>query len=75
LSSHQDRLEGVSFSDDGKKLVSFGWDKKPIIWDMDSLNLDYLLDKSCSWMKEYLQYGDVSDRNICLDVNRKSQTK
>jgi WD40 repeat protein len=75
LSSHQDRLEGVNFSDDGKKLVSFGWDKKPIIWDMDSLNLDYLLDKSCAWMKDYLQYGEVSDRNICLDVNRKSQTK
>jgi WD40 repeat protein len=75
LSGHQERLEGVSFSDDGKKLVSFGWDKKPIIWDLDSLNLDYLLDKSCAWMKEYLQYGDVSDRNICLDVNRKSQTK
>jgi WD40 repeat protein/energy-coupling factor transporter ATP-binding protein EcfA2 len=78
LSGHKKRLLGVSFSGDGKKLASFSWDKESIIWNVESLDLfelDKLLSNSCVWMEDYLQHGDASEKNICLDISRNSQTK
>jgi WD40 repeat protein len=69
---HEKPIFGVAFSSDSKTLASVGWDQQLKLWDVDDLfNLDKSLAKSCAWLQEYLQYGDVADKDkrICSDIN------
>ncbi len=65
LEGHKERVTSVSWSNDGKALVSASQDNTVSVWNLD---LDDLLDKSCYWLREYLQNNPKvrpSDRNLC----------
>lgn len=53
----------VSFSQDGKIMGSAGYPEKVILWNLD---LDDLLQHSCSWLHDYLKNkSNVTPINIC----------
>ncbi|HEY9609388.1 hypothetical protein [Allocoleopsis sp.] len=65
LEGHKDRVTSVSWSNDGKALASASRDNTVMVWNLD---LDDLLDKSCNWLRYYLQNNPKvrqSDRQLC----------
>ncbi|HBR75843.1 MAG TPA: hypothetical protein DEA78_19590, partial [Cyanobacteria bacterium UBA11159] len=65
LTGHKYGVNSISFSPDGQKIASAGYDNKIILWD---LNLDSLMEKGCRWVGGYLKYNpnvSESDRHLC----------
>ena len=65
LEGHQERVTSISWSNDGKALASASRDNTVIVWNLD---LDDLLDKSCRWLRYYLENNPKvrqSDRALC----------
>lgn len=78
LTGHSDEILSVSFSPDKKdKTLALGSaDKTAILWNLEELNkldnLDTLLERGCSWMRDYLKNNpnvDESDRTLCDNQN------
>ncbi|MDJ1177650.1 hypothetical protein PJF56_02115 [Roseofilum sp. BLCC_M91] len=53
-SSHRS-INGLSFTSDGKTLISVGGDGRVTLWHLDRLELDQLLETGCEWLQGYLQ--------------------
>jgi WD40 repeat protein len=65
LEANEGRVTSVSWSNDGKALAAASEDNTVIVWNLD---LDELLDKSCNWLRDYLQTNPKvrqSDRDLC----------
>jgi len=66
---HEDGVGNVIFSPDGKTLVTTVNNKSAIVvWDLDRLALDPLLNNACDWTRNYLTYSqDISenDKHLC----------
>ncbi|MBD1805606.1 hypothetical protein H6F98_09115 [Microcoleus sp. FACHB-SPT15] len=65
LEGHKERVTSISWSNDGKFLASASQDDTVIVWNLE---LDDLLDKSCSWLRDYLENNPnlrESDRYLC----------
>ncbi|QIR35864.1 hypothetical protein HCG51_03230 [Tolypothrix sp. PCC 7910] len=60
LHGHEEDVLDISFSPDGKTFVSSDFDKV-IVWNFD---LDKLLERSCSWLHDYLIYNQDSQDSI-----------
>lgn len=73
LEGHKKRVTSVSWSLDGKALASASEDHTIIVWNLD---LENLLDKSCSWLQDYLQTNPKvrpSDRQVCQPLKPKEE--
>jgi hypothetical protein len=57
----------LEFSPDGKTLVSSSADETAILWDLEALEFDALMQRGCEWWREYTEYQDTPDqqREIC----------
>ena len=69
LEGHKERVTSVSWSNDGKALASASRDNTVMVWNLD---LDELLDKSCNWLRYYLQNNPKvrqSDRELCKPLS------
>jgi WD40 repeat protein len=65
---HGDRVYDLSFSPDGKILVSGSWDFTALLWHLD---LDFLLAKGCDYVYDYLQKSPnikEGDRDLCRGI-------
>ncbi|NEP53302.1 MAG: hypothetical protein F6K65_32665, partial [Moorea sp. SIO3C2] len=65
LKAGEHRVTNLSWSHDGTALAVASEDGTVAIWN---LNLDDLLDKSCHWLRNYLQNNPEvreSDRQLC----------
>jgi len=72
LKGHNQGVNSVSFSSDGKTLVSAGYHKEVILWDLEDLKLDKLMKAACAQVKDYLEHNaPESDRNLCENINSK----
>ncbi|NEO98134.1 MAG: hypothetical protein F6K58_05450 [Symploca sp. SIO2E9] len=72
LAGHSERVTSVNWSSDGKVLASASQDNQVIIWNLD---LEDLLDKSCSWLQDYLESNRKvrsSDRHLCVPMEQNS---
>lgn len=59
LKGHLAEVYAADFNADGTLLISASADKSIILWNLDvALNLDELIDYGCSWVENYLKYGD-----------------
>jgi len=68
LEANEGRVTSVSWSNDGKALAAASEDNTVIVWNLD---LDELLDKSCNWLRDYLQTNPKvrqSDRDLCEPI-------
>lgn len=75
LEGHSSRVTSINWSNDGKALVSGSEDKTAIVWNLD---VDDLLDKSCNWLRDYLQNNPnvrPSDRQLCQPVKVLKSTR
>ncbi len=69
LEDHKDRVTNVNWSNDAKALASASQDNTVIVWNLD---LDDLLDKSCNWIRDYLDSNPKvrqSDRVLCEPID------
>ncbi|WP_293061991.1 MULTISPECIES: hypothetical protein [unclassified Moorena] len=57
---HNDSVFGVSFSPDSKLIASASKDKTMILWNLD---VDYLLDRGCSWLYDYWHHNREGKRD------------
>lgn len=78
--SHQSSVTNVVFSRDGYTLASGSADNKVILWDINHLNMDALLDSlmvsACNSAKDYLhnsQQVEESDRHLCDGIAKETQ--
>ena len=58
----------VSFNPNGKTLVSVSDDAQVEIWTAEMLEPQQLVERACTWLKDYLNHNvrvDRSDRQIC----------
>ncbi|ACC79946.1 WD40 repeat domain-containing protein [Nostoc punctiforme] len=68
LTGHTNWVYGISFSPDGKMLASASTDNTVKLWRLD---FDYLLQKGCSFMREYYKTNppdNESDKHLCDGV-------
>lgn len=66
---HQDRVNSVSFSPDGKTIATASYDNTARLWPVESL--DQLLVRGCNWLQYYLQSNSnlsESDKRLCDDI-------
>jgi WD40 repeat protein len=62
-------VTSVSFSSDGKTLASTSDDKTLILWNLEDLTLNKLMDDACQQVKDYLEYNATeSDRQLCRSI-------
>ncbi|NEQ87348.1 MAG: hypothetical protein F6K26_47210, partial [Moorea sp. SIO2I5] len=57
---HNDSVFGVSFSPDSKLIASASKDKTMILWNLD---VDYLLERGCSWLYDYWHHNREGKRD------------
>ncbi|MBC8524712.1 MAG: WD40 repeat domain-containing protein, partial [Chlorobium phaeobacteroides] len=48
---HEDRVLGVRFSPDGKKLVSGSFDEKVMLWDVETGTILHTMSGHSTWVK------------------------
>lgn len=64
LLGHTSYINWLQFSPDSKTLATAGGDKRVILWKIDDLTLDSLMNRGCQWSKNYRQnYKDLT--NLC----------
>ncbi|MDZ8051083.1 MAG: AAA-like domain-containing protein [Aulosira sp. ZfuVER01] len=65
---HSYAFWNISFSPDGKKIVSVSDDGLVELWDAEFLDFDQLIVRGCSWLRDYLQNNpsvQETDKHIC----------
>ncbi|MBP0022298.1 MAG: AAA-like domain-containing protein [Cyanobacteria bacterium SBLK] len=69
LRQHKQGVNSIAFSRDGKILVSGSTDNQVILWHLEEiLDFERLLEKSCDWVRDYLQNNvetDAQDAKLC----------
>ena len=56
----------LAWSADGKTLASASGDKTVILWNLEDLTLNKLMQAACAQVKDYLEHNATdSDRNLC----------
>ncbi|MDJ1173623.1 hypothetical protein [Roseofilum capinflatum] len=66
-SSHRS-INGLSFTSDGKTLISVGGDGRVTLWHLEQLELDQLLETGCEWLQGYLENnptGQEESLSLC----------
>jgi WD40 repeat protein len=78
LRGHTDIVLSVSFSPDGKTLASGSGDRTVKLWNLDfwTLDLDTLMERSCGWLRNYLQHNpnvNEGNRHLCDGISTSEQ--
>ncbi|MBT9316191.1 TIR domain-containing protein [Leptothoe spongobia] len=55
---HRDWILDLAFSPDSKNLVSSSADETAILWDLEALKFDALMQRGCEWWREFTEYQD-----------------
>ncbi len=75
LEVNKRRITSFSWSNDGKTLAVASDNNTVVLWNLD---LDALLDKSCNWLRDYLENNPKvrpSDRNLCKRIETPKSTE
>ncbi|NEP51445.1 MAG: hypothetical protein F6K65_22645, partial [Moorea sp. SIO3C2] len=67
LKTNSSTVSNINFTPDGKTLI-YGDRLNVNLWNLD---LNYLLDKGCDWVRGYLKYNPTvseTDRDLCDDI-------
>lgn len=68
LKRHSDKVRSVAWSCDSKMLVSASSDRLALLWNLELLNFDFLLDRGCNRARDYLTthpHVSNSHRHLC----------
>jgi WD40 repeat protein len=71
LVGHGNWVRHLAFSPDGQTLASSSWDGTAILWDLEALQFDALMQRGCKWWREYTAYQDTQSdeqRTICDSI-------
>jgi WD40 repeat protein len=74
LSGHTDRVTSVSFSPDGKTIASSSADSTVILWKLEDLQFNQLMQDACNWVGDYLKYNsevEESNRYLCDGIGER----
>lgn len=75
LTGYEQGVFGLSFSPDDKTLATSSDDRRVILWNLTGLNLNSLLQESCSWLRDYLETNPNADRDDRQFCNSLPQSK
>ncbi|MEG3872906.1 hypothetical protein, partial [Microcoleus sp. Z1_B5] len=65
---HQEGINSVSFSHDGKYIATASSDNTARLWQIRSL--DEMLVQGCDWLRDYLQNNaDESEKHLCDGIS------
>ena len=68
LTGHRSEVNAVTYSPDGKYLVSGSRDNSVKMWNAETLNFDQLVQRGCSLLENYLKYNKTvssDEKQIC----------
>ena len=67
---HQSRVLNAQFSPDGQYILTASSDNTAKVWNLEILEIDFLLSQACQQIEGYLKYnpGAANDRDLCEGV-------
>lgn len=65
LVGHSSSVNSLRFTGDSKMLLTASSDKKVMRWNVENLQIDHLINRGCSWLRNYIRNHPQATQDIC----------
>ncbi|MBM0743066.1 caspase family protein [Phormidium sp. CLA17] len=70
LVGHREPVNSARFSPDGKALITASSDGTVLLWDVNDLTLEGLIQRGCNWMHDHINSNQKSLKQVCRSFRK-----